>query len=305
MKINMDMFDRPPRKEGFIWKYVISLVLLLIGLLMLYFCWQSCQHYWYVRENAVEVIAEGWKVEDYSDSESDCYYVFVKYTYQGQEYTGKYTNYSSKTKAEALMGQPITIYINPEKPTEQVKDAKDDVGRSLLIAALLLGFSVHCLGKPDREWYVVHYGWRRETAAMDLRRKSCHDVVSWGQWLGPGGIFIGMRLIFGDAVDTSGVVVGAVCLLIGFVMLFLWIKNLKSIRSDDYRLTTITLVKKEEDSDSDSTTYWLYYTDGEKEIKLPARGKKYYRAVIGETSQCAFLGNAQRPYLQYDRHGVS
>ena len=97
------------------------------------------------------------------------------------------------------------------------------------------------------------------------------------------------------------VLLGAAAMVAGLIILVCWVLRLRRIENRQYILGRDRLVNKTIDSDSDGTTYYLHYTNSQKEWKRSVTPKKYAASQVGTVIETVRLKEKGRPYLCFSR----
>lgn len=300
----MELLEKPPVRRGLqIIKWILILALCFGGCLLLKAGYEEGLRYLSVRNKAVSVQAVVSSVEEDWDSESGTdYHLYVSYAYCGNPYTDHYDTYSSKKKANAMLGEAVTITINPERPTEQVKEIRSGSDAYVLFCGILLMCGVFCMGLREREWGVAVSGWYPEVIFQDVRGKALRGSVFWLGLFCAGAVWLLFRCLRPQVYSGIFTVLGAAALITGTLLLVGWIRRLRLIDNRQYIVGRDTLVNKttEKDSDGDDT-YCLHYTNGQKEWKRSVIKKKYNAAQVGTVIETVRLKQGHRPYLSFSR----
>lgn len=299
----MEILEKPPVRKGLrIVKWILIFSLCCGGILLLAISYKESLRYFSVRDKAVSVQAVVIEVVEVWDSETGIDYdIYVSYTYRGTRYTDHYDTLSSKKKAEAMLGKEVTVTINPEDPTEQLKDIRSNCDMYLLFGGLLLMCGVFCAALHCHKWGVEVNGWYQEVIYQDLRGKALRGSAFWIGLFCIAAPWLLMYLLWPEVYHFLFAVLGGIALVTGLVLLALWIGRLRLIENRQYIVGKDELVNKTVHKDSDGTTYYLHYTDGQKEWKRSVMKKKYNAAQVGTVIETVRLKKGRQPYLSFSR----
>ena len=299
----MDILEKPPARKGLqIVKWILILSLCCGGILLLQVGYKESLRYFSVCDKAVSVQAVVTEIREDWDSETGTEYeLYVSYTYRGTQYTDHYDTLRSRKKAEAMLGKEVTVTINPEDPTEQLKDIKSNCDMYLLFGGLLLMCGIFCVGLHSHKWGVEVSGWYQEVIYQDLRGKALRGSAFWLGLFCVAAVWLAMYLLWPEVYHVLFAVLGGIALVTGTVLLILWVRRLRLIDNRQYIVGRDELVNKTVHKDSDGTTYYLHYTDGQKEWKRSVTKKKYNAAQVGAVIETVRLKKGRRPYLSFSR----
>ena len=299
----MDILEKPPVRKGLqIVKWILILSLCCGGILLLAISYKESLRYFSVRNKAVSVQAVVIEVVEVWDSETGIDYdIYVSYTYRGTRYTDHYDTLSSKKKAEAMLGKEVTVTINPEDPTEQLKDIRSNCDMFLLFGGILLMCGIFCAGLHCHKWGAEVSGWYQEVIYQDIRSKVLRGSAFWIGLFCIAAIWLAMYLLWPEVYHFLFAALGGIALVTGTVLLALWIGRLRLIDNRQYIVGRDELVNKTVHKDSDGTTYYLHYTNGQKEWKRSVTPKKYAASQVGTVIETVRLKEKGRPYLCFSR----
>ena len=299
----MDILEKPPVRKGLqIVKWILILSLCCGGILLLQVGYTECLRYFSVCDKAVSVQAVVTEIREDWDSETGIDYdIYVSYTYRGTRYTDHYDTLRSRKKADAMLGKEVTVTINPEDPTEQLKDIKSNCDMYLLFGGLLLMCGIFCAGLHSHKWGVEVSGWYQEVIFQDLRGKALRGSAFWCGLFCVAVVWLSMYLLWPEVYHVLFAVLGGIALVTGTVLLAFWVRRLRLIDNRQYIVGRDELVNKTVHKDSDGTTYYLHYTDGQKEWKRSVTKKKYNAAQVGTVIETVRLKKGRRPYLSFSR----
>lgn len=299
----MEIIGKPPVRKGlWIVKWILILLLCLGGILLLNMGYHESLRYLSVQQKAVTLPAVVTQVEEDWDSENGTYYVlYVSYTYRGTQYTDHYDTLRSKKKANDMLGKEVTITINPEKPTEQLRNIRSNCDAFVLFGGLLLMCGIFCAGLRSRKWCVEVYGWYQENIYQDLRGKVLRGSAFWIGLFCIAAVWLAVYLLRPKVYSAIFAALGVIALVTGVILLVCWIRRLRLIENRQCIIGRDVLVNKTVDKDSDGTTYYLHYSSGQKEWKRSVMPKKYAAAQIGTVIETVRLKEKGRPYLCFSR----
>ena len=299
----MDILEKPPVRRGLqIVKWILILSLCCGGILLLNAGYKESLRYFSVCDKAVSVQAVVTEIREDWDSETGTEYeLYVSYTYRGTQYTDHYDTLRSRKKAEAMLGKEVTVTINPEDPTEQLKDIKSNCDMYLLFGGLLLMCGIFCAGLHSHKWGVEVSGWYQEVIYQDLRGKALRGSAFWLGLFCVAAVWLAMYLLWPEVYHVLFAVLGGIAVVTGTVLLAFWVRRLRLIDNRQYIVGRDELVNKTVHKDSDGTTYYLHYTDGQKEWKRSVTKKKYNAAQVGTVIETVRLKKGRRPYLSFSR----
>lgn len=299
----MDIHEKPPFRKGLlIVKCLLVFSLSVGGILLLLYSHTEIQRYLSVQSKAVTLQAVVTEVRENWDSETGYDYdLYVSYAYNGKQYSDHYDTLNSKKKAEAMLGKEVTVTINPEDPTEQLKDIRSGCDMYLLFGGLLLMCGVFCVALHCRKWGVEVNGWYQEVIYQDLRSKVSRGSAFWIGLFCVAVAWLVMYLLRPEVYHFLFAVLGGIALLTGAVLLVCWVSRLRLIENRQYIVGRDELVNKTVHKDSDGTTYYLHYTDGQKEWKRSVMPKKYAAAQVGTIIETVRLKEKSKPYLCFSR----
>ena len=299
----MEILEKPPIRKGiFILKWLLILALSVGGILLLLHSRNEIRRYLSVQGKAVTLEAVVTEVVEDSDSETGTDYdLYVSYDINGKKYKDRYDTLGNKKKANAMLGKTVSITINPEKPTEQLKEIQSGSDALLILAGGFLMFSIFCIDLRGRKWRVEVNGWYPEIVFQDIRGKALRGAAYWVGCLCAAGVWLTMCLKWPALNRILFVLLGAAAMVAGLIILVCWVLRLRRIENRQYILGRDRLVNKTIDSDSDGTTYYLHYTNGQKEWKRSVTPKKYAASRVGTVIETVRLKEKGRPYLCFSR----
>lgn len=293
------MVEKPARSKNATILWVMLAIFILVGTGILALGCLEGQRYLAIEKNAVTVQAEGYKIVDVDDDGDNDFRLYVRYTYEGEVYSGIYKTYDLQRDAEKLMGQWVDVQINPENPSEQLNDIGTGARFLCLMGPFFLANGIGFVFCRKRKCYTEVYGWRREYIQMDLDRKLLEDCGLWAGFLSAGLLYLGLWRVFPSAMGDIWIISFVAC-TIGILILLGWLSKCHKIREEKYRLSRQTMTDKKIDDSGDSTSYNLYYSNGINSWHRSVSRKRFDSAQIGETVEAVFLDGTKRPYFVYD-----
>lgn len=293
------MTERPERSKDAAILWVMLAVFFLIGTGILVYVGLEGQRYLAVEKMGVKVQAEGYKIAEVDDDGDTDFELHIRYTYEGKQYSGIYETFNSKQDAQALIGQFVSIQINPEKPSEQLNDIGSNLRFAGLFGSFFWAMGVVFAFRRKRKCCTEVYGWHREYIQMDLNRKLLEDCGVWLAFLSAGLLYLALWQMFPSAMGDIWILGLGAC-VIGVLILLNWLSKRHKVREEKYRLSRQTLTNKKIDDSGDTTTYDLYYSDGINSWSRSVSMKRFHSARIGETVEAVILDGKKRPYFVYD-----
>lgn len=212
-----------------------------VGLFLMVISMLTCQEYRVRESRAVTLDAVVVDVELHSDSENgDDYYIYVLYTYEGQEYTSLYS-VSKESEWMDRIGSSVTITVDSLEATLQPEDLIDK-----LFFTAFFGLPLICAGcftafLRGRMSYVAMNGLTEQAIRKDLISKQSRKVY----WLPLLVCSVGLLAWSLYIADIDGVYVGGILLSImvlpfGIVLLVKYMIGMHYVRTEPYQLVTLT-----------------------------------------------------------------
>lgn len=300
----MEFEKRPPVRKGIVLaKWLLILILTVLGAALLLYSRAEYDRYVDVSARAVTLTGEAYKIVEEEDSEGDTdYFIHVRYTYQGREYTTRYPEtYGSRNRAEKLLGQMLEVTVNPDAPGEKISEIRSTVRMTAIISGLLLSIACSCLFIRQRKYWYEACGWQREYVLKDMKRKLRADwqkpvwLLTTGTWL------IAVSFIYSAVFEGLMPLWGALVLVLGAMAVKKQLDYRSAFLREEYRFSRETLIRKEEDSDSDGTTYWLHYAGNQNAWREPVSRKKFLAAREGDLVEAVRFPEDKSPYLYSNR----
>ncbi len=300
----MKHVNRTPLRIGMVLiKWLLILVLTVMGVSVLLESCGEYQRYLNVYKRGVTIAGEAYTVEEVYDSENGSdYYVHIRYTYEGKQYTTRYPkDFGSQRKAEELLGQMLEVTVNPDSPGEKISEIKSGVRSFAIISGVMLSIACGCLFIRHRKYSFEVFGWQRESVMKDMKRKWCADW-RFSVWFLTAGIwFLMIPVVYDEVFGGFCYIWGALALILGCGQVKKQLRYRAANMRDDYTFSRDKLIKKEIDDDSDSTTYCLHYSDGQNYWNINVSAKKYYAAREGDVAETVRFSWEKKPYLHFNR----
>lgn len=237
------MTERPERSKDAAILWVMLAVFFLIGTGILVYVGLEGQRYLAVEKMGVKVQAEGYKIAEVDDDGDTDFELHIRYTYEGKQYSGIYETFNSKQDAQALIGQFVSIQINPEKPSEQLNDIGSNLRFAGLFGSFFWAMGVVFAFRRKRKCCTEVYGWHREYIQMDLNRKLLEDCGVWLAFLSAGLLYLALWQMFPSAMGDIWILGLGAC-VIGVLILLNWLSKRHKVREEKYRLSRQTLTNK-------------------------------------------------------------
>lgn len=249
-----------------------------------------------VMPSAPTVEAEAYEYREVDDEGDTDYRVYVRFAYEGKNYSVGYATHEDRDKAEAMLGKTVKLHINPENPVEQIEDIQGNMVMFAFTSLPFWLFAVILLFERKRNLYIDTYGFKTEYIQIDLKRQLLFNAAFWVAFLS-GSIVLLVLWIFFPLVFRNGWI-GTVFGAVISVLLYLrWRKDVRRVREGQYYRSHQTVYDMKIDSGGDSTTYDLYLTNGVHQWRKQVSKKKFNATDIGDTAQTVFLQGDSQPFL--------
>lgn len=301
----MDFFEKPPiRKFQFYARIILMTILLCLSLLMVLSALAVASQYESAKDNALTLEAEIIRVDVQSDSEgSDTYWAVMRYKYRGVSYEGDYKSFGNERDARALVGQIVTIQVDPADPADTLDELLHNGRFGIAMACIFLGLGLACGKIRYRQTYAETYGWRRETVKKDILQKLWRKSL-WQPFLAAELVYIGAAAMYpGVYLNIGMVVIFLLVGVIGMVSLIRYLRDIRLVREDRFRLTRDRFVSKRIVTDSeDPDKHLITYTNGSETWEKQVSYKHYASADSSDTIESAYLEGHKRPILNYSHH---
>lgn len=296
----MDFFEKPERKTKVTAaKFIFSGLTLLMGILLLFSGISEHHRYQRIYPKAVTVKGVITDVDVIENDEgADDYKMYMTFSYKGKEYT---IHYKTSVKRSTLkrIGETVSTQINPYKPAEKISSIKSDSSGMSTVGVVFLAISAVFLQINNRKSYVKTYGMRKEAVKHDILEKLYHRKL----WLFLLITGIGWSILKWYMPDTiSDIVMGiGICMIAaGVYLLHCRNKDLRAARNDEFQLKYTSIIRKEEDTDSDGDpVYYLIYINDLAEQKRRVSRKIYSSARIGEPITHVYLSTRLKPFISF------
>ena len=304
----MDYLEKPPLKRKWpIIKCIIVCVLLIICLICTVSSLNNVTRYEKVRTDPLFLNGKITHVDvDYDSENGDDYNAMASYSYNGQKYTVTYRTFGSQKKANALVGQTVTLAVDPEDPGTLVSRLKENGIFGLIFGCIVLAVAVCALRIPHRQSYIKTYGWRREAIKKDMLSKMKRS--SGEEWLFPAVLFFGVGLKHSDTY-LQGFVWNLIFLVIGVVGVVKLIRKLKRIhrvKSDAFVIRRDRFVSRETIlNDEGPDRYQVTYENENRKWTKFVSYIVYNKAKPGDVIESVYLEGIGDPILHYSSCGES
>ncbi len=274
-------------QKSTVFKWTLVAVLALIGALILFYGYKTCLRYAPVKGKGVEVTATASRIEETLDSENmEEYELFVDYEYQGKAYTVYYKTYGTYAKAAAV--DTVKLVINPDNPDEKMETLKSNMILSIIFGLLFMATAVAATGIRQNEDQIVAHGINRETVKIELIEQIRHRRgAAWLMTMGAGVIIT--WLLFSSALSLLLPAAGLVILVFGVRKLMKDLKALKDLKNDKFRICQEFFLRRYEDSDSESTSYFVEYGHDDIVLIISVTEEEYLNAGAGDSAYSIFL----------------
>lgn len=295
-----EKFSAIQKSSVFKWGLVAALA--LIGVLILLSGYQNCLRYAPVKGKGVEVTATASRIVETLDSENmEEYELFVDYEYQGKSYTVYYKTYSTYAKAAAV--DTVTVVINPDNPGEKMETLKSNMVLSIIFGWLFLATAVAATGIRQNEDQIVVHGLSREIVKIELSEQVQHRRgAAWLMTVGAGLLI--SWVLFSNALSLLPAAAGLVILIFGIRKLMQDLKALKDLKNDKFRISQSSFLRKYEESDSESTCYFVEYGHDGIVWKTNVTEEEYLNAGADDTA-CSIFLYSQKEVVSCYRKSVS
>lgn len=304
----MDFLKKPPLKRKWtLIKCMIVCVLLVICLICTFSSLNNVTRYEKGRINPLILNGKITHVDvDYDSENLDDYHAMASYSYDGKKYTAIYRTFKSERKANALIGQTVTLAVDPEDPGMLLSELRGNGMFGLIFSCILLALAVCVLRTSHRESYIKTYGWRREAIKKDMLSKMKRS--SGEEWLFPAVLFFCVGLKCPDTYLQSfgWKLVFLVIGVAGVVKLIRKLKRIHRVKSDAYVIRRDRFVSREtilndEGPDSYQVTY---ENENGRWTKFVSYGV-YQKAEPGDMIESVYLEGFNAPILSYSSCGES
>lgn len=225
----MEQYQKPAvSKQMLLKKLLWVLPFLIIGLVLMLYSFSEIMRYYNVQGRAVTLNATVCRVEEGFDADgNDEYEVFVDYTYEGKQYTKRYMVSTSDMWLDRI-GDTVEIIINPDNPTEELKDMEDPLFFAMFFGLPIFGIGVTLAVKlPIRPYFGETYSlwetaFRNDLENNDKSRKSHPFLLT----VAPGFIIFGILMMRIDPVGIGAIVLGIMAFILLGVLVF-WVDKQK------------------------------------------------------------------------------
>ena len=304
----MDFLEKPPLKRKWtIFKCFIVCVLLGIWLIYTVSSLNNVTRYENVRTDPLILNGKITHVDvDYDTENGDDFHAMASYSYDGRKYTAIYRTFKSQKKANVLIGQTVTLAVDPEDPGTLISQLKGDGIFDLIFGCIVLAVAVCVLRTSHRESYIKTYGLRREAIKKDLLSKMKHS--SGEEWLFPAVLFFGVGLKHPDTY-LQGFVQVLIFLVIGGVGVIKIIRKLgriHRIKSDAFVIRRGKFVSRKRIPDDDGPDRYEVTCENENGRWTKCVSKRVYLKAEPETViESVYLDGVKKPIMHFSSYGES
>lgn len=296
----MDYFEKPERKiKVTVTKFIFAGLLLILSFMLISSGVSEYHRYQKISPKAVTVKGVITDVDIIENDEgADDYKMYMTFTYKGKEYTIHYDT-SGKRSSLKRVGETVSTKINPYKPTEKISSIKNGSSGMSTVGVVFLAISAVLLQIDDRKPYVKTYGMRKEAVKLDILKKLYHRKL-WLFLLITGIGWSALKLYMPDTISDTVMGLGICMIAAGVYLLHCRNKDLRAARNDEFQLKYTSIIRKEEDTDSDGDPiYYLIYINDLAEQKRRVTRKIYSSARIGEPITHVYLSTRSNPFISF------
>jgi hypothetical protein len=261
----MERLEKPPVvKELLVKRLAICAVVLLIGAVLVCFSLRNSIRYRNLLNTGVEVTATIYEVKETKDvDDADHYEVYVTYTYLGKSYSKLHMSANHREWLDRV-GQTLTITINPENPTEELRDME-----SPIFFSMFFGLPVFCLGLTllpfhgCRLSYVEMYGLRSSAIREDLVQNARRGKVwLWCLIYGCAECIYGLYIRDIESTGSGDILIGLMVLVLSVIfgiMRIMTVRNAKdrpyTVRHYEVQDKRIVIMKDVDEDKNDDSRY--------------------------------------------------
>ena len=260
-----------------------------------------CIYYNEVFQHPAYVDAEITLYQEEEDSEGGTTFVaFVSYRFGDTYYEN--IRYRSGSKIPAI-GAKLRLAVDPAQPAVLL-DRVDCAFYAASSGGVLCIFLAVVLRELLRRKLTQGH---RGTVEPEVLEKDLYLIIwarlPWVMWLLLTALMAALKLsfpvLFGKGYWIAGAITGGFLLI---SMLNMTIATWK-VHKGMYEIHQDLLVDKKERSDSEDTTYTLYYQSGKRTWQKNVTATKFYRATVGTTVSAVYLRGCRQPIMHYDQLG--
>lgn len=296
----MEFMEKPPIRNKAIIRLLVGAALCIVGLILLMKGYQEGTRYLYVKDNLLTLTAECYRVEVDDSGDSTSYRVYVRYSHEGKFYSNDYKSFSTRAKAEAMLGKIVEIQVNAQNPDEFPHDIKNSTFFRILLSAFLLLCGIPMIFARKRMPYYQLHG-MRDCLDKDLNIELVEKCGFWVASLILGLAYLGLWTVLREGYPYLWIM-PALLLVIAALSIRSWLRQLRMVRNGSYRVAQQILVDKKTEDNDDSVTYLLVYSDSKVQWERSVPRKRYNAAEIGETVDAVFLEGDKKPFFVCDRN---
>ena len=260
-----------------------------------------CIYYNEVFQHPAYVDAKVTLHQEETDSEGDTTYVaFVSYRFGDTYYEN--IRYRSGRNIPPI-GKQLRLSVDPDHPATLL-DSVDCAFYAASSGGMLCIFLAIVLRILLRQKLTQGH---RGTVEPEVLEKDLYLIIwarlPWVMWLLLTALMAALKLsfpaLFGKGYWIAGAITGGFLLI---SMLNMTIAAWK-VHRGLYEIHQDLLVDKKERSDSEDTTYTLYYQSGKRTWQKNVTATKFYRATVGTTVSAVYLQGCRQPIMHYDQLG--
>ena len=262
------------------------------------------EHYRQVYQTPVTVTATVTKHDSYDNDGDTDYRSYVTYIVDNTRYKDyPYENRDRKVELTPVDTE-VVLQVSPKDPSRQISNLKNNGSIFGLTAVyLFLGLAGLCKLLQKRSLTKSNRSQPdRETIQQDIKtmvRGRFMRPFLLFCWLGYAFLHWQYSMLFGQL----SLIVAAVCFVLWLFCMYTAIRDYRHADSDDFTVHRDVLVEKKELSDSDGTTYVLYYNNSEKTWKTTTKESTFHRTKEGDMVLAVYLPGKSKPILHYNLDG--
>lgn len=261
----------------------------------------QCIYYNEVFKNPAYVDAEVTLHTEEEDSEGDTTYVaYVSYQF-GDTYC-KNIRYRSGNKIPPI-GAKLQLAVDPDDPATLL-DKVDCAFFAVSSGGALCIFFAILLRELRRRKLTQGF---RGTVEPEVLERDLQLIIwariPWVMWLLITVLIAVLKLsfpvLFGEGYWIAAAITGGFLLIsMTNTVIAAW-----KVHKGLYEIHQDQLVDKKERSDSEDTTYTLYYQSGKRTWQQNVTAAKFYRARVGSSVSAVYLQGCRKPIMHYDQLG--
>lgn len=298
----MNTLQKPQLKKPWVYiKQALFLISLFLVILFLFLSACSAKLLSEASEHPLTVTAQIVSV-DVISSDTVSYDAIMRYTYEGVTYEAVYDSFSTRSKAEALLGTSVTAQVDLNEPARTLRTYKQNACGRLLCSGICMIFLCWCLCFPHRKSYVKTYGWELETVKKDIFLHTPYPIALVLIWVICCGIVVlGFPQVYlNGSMFLYNLILPAVYTAVGAWWLIRYLLDRNRIRKNQIRLSKDICTRKSVEKDSDGQKhYYLKFSNGKRNWRRSIRLSDYDAIVEDTYVDTAYLGNRKKPALHY------